>query len=277
VDVLIDMDNETDFLRHFLHCGGPSRLPVAERRRNILAALIAIGCNLGPQRMAVASGLSVREISEVADWYLTEDALKAASIDLVNYASNLPLNLLAADYSHVLRDRGVTLYAHTADNCLRMHQHPIPCRLREASFVIDGLMQHDTELDPRICYTDTHGFTEVVMATASLLGFDLAPRIKDIKDQVLYKMDRYQHYPHLDPILTGTVKTHAIVHAWDQVVRMIASLQQRIVSPSLLLHRLGSYARQNSIHKALAEIGRVHKTVHVLRTLNDEKYRRRMG
>jgi len=68
---------------------------------------------------------------------LTEDALKAASIDLVNYASNLPLspiygrgascsadgmrfyvplNLLAADYSHVLRDRGVTLYAHTADN-----------------------------------------------------------------------------------------------------------------------------------------------------------------
>jgi TnpA family transposase len=214
---------------------------------------------------------------------------KAASIDLVD--SNLPLspiygrgascsadgmrfyvplNLLAADYSHVLRDRGVTLYAHTADNCLRMHQHPIPCRLREASFVIAGLMQHDTELDPRICYTDTHGFTEVVMATAALLGFDLAPRIKDIKDQVLYKMDRYQHYPHLDPILTGTVKTHAIVHAWDQVVRMIASLQQRIVSPSAVLHRLGSYARQNSNHKALAEIGRVHKTVHILRTLNDE-------
>ena len=43
--------------------------------------------------------------------------------------------------------------------------------------MIDGLMQHDTELDPRICYTDTHGFTEVVMATAALLGFDLAPRI----------------------------------------------------------------------------------------------------
>ena len=134
MDVLIDMDNETDFLRHFLNYGGPSRLPVAERRRNILAALIAIGCNLGPQRMAVASGLSVREISEVADWYLTEDALKAASIELVNYASKLPLsriygrgascsadgmrfyvplNLLAADYSHVLRDRGCNSLLHT--------------------------------------------------------------------------------------------------------------------------------------------------------------------
>ena len=41
--------------------------------------------------------------------------------------------------------------------------------------------------------------------------------------------------------------------------------------------KIGSYARQNSVHKALAEIGRVHKTVHILRTLNDEKYRRRMG
>ena len=31
----------------------------------------------------------------------------------------VPVNLLAADYSHVLQGRGVTLYAHTADNCLR--------------------------------------------------------------------------------------------------------------------------------------------------------------
>jgi hypothetical protein len=62
VDVLIDMDHRTDFLRHFLHYGaGESRLPAAERRRNSLAVLIAIGCNIGPQRMAVASGLTVHE------------------------------------------------------------------------------------------------------------------------------------------------------------------------------------------------------------------------
>lgn len=41
-------------------------------------------------------------------------------------------------------------------------------------------MEHDTELDPKVCYTDTHGYTEVVMATAALLGYELAPRIKDI-------------------------------------------------------------------------------------------------
>ncbi len=153
----------------------------------------------------------------------------------------------------------------------------MPCRLREALFSLDGLMEHDTELDPKVCYTDTHGFTEVVMATASLLGFELAPRIRDIKDQILYKIDRQLNYPQLDPLLTGTVKAHLIRGAWDQAVRVIASIQARVVSPSLILHRLGSYARQNSIHQALAEIGRVYKTVHILNYLDDEQYRRRIG
>jgi len=48
-------------------------------------------------------------------------------------------------------------------------------------------------------------------------------------------------------------------------------------SDCFILHGLGSYARQNSVQQALAEIGRVHKTIHILRTLDDEEYRRRMG
>ncbi|MBI1748607.1 MAG: Tn3 family transposase [Acidobacteria bacterium] len=298
VDILIDIDHQTNFLRHFLQGGGDPGLSPAGRRRNVLAVLLAIGCNIGCQRMALASRLNFHEISFVADWYLTEDALKAASIDIINFAFRLPIShvygrgatcsadgmrfyvpihILAADYSHVLQGRGVTLYAHTADNFLRMHQQPIPCRLREAAFSLDGLMEHDTELDPRVCYTDTHGYTEVVMATAALLGYELAPRIKDIKDQTLYKIDRQQRYPNLDPILNGTVKPNLIRAAWDETVRVIASLENRIVSPSLVLNRLGSYARQNSVYQCLAEIGRVHKTVHILKTLDDEEYRRRMG
>src|SRR5258708_12926512 len=115
------------------------------------------------------------------------------------------------------------------------------------------------------------------MATAALRGFELAPRIRDIHDQTLYKLDHSQHYPYLDPILTGAIKAHRITPAWDEVVRLVASMCARVVSPSLALLRLGSYARQNRIHQALAEIGPVHKTVHILRTLDAEEYRRRMG
>ena len=96
------------------------------------------------------------------------------------------LTFLAADYSHVLQGRGVTLYAHTADNCLRLHQQPIPCRLREAAFVLDGLVEQRTG-SANLLHRH-HGYTEVVMATAALLGFELAPRIRDIHDQTLYKL-----------------------------------------------------------------------------------------
>ena len=70
-------------------------------------------------------------------------------------------------------------------------------------------------------YTDTHGYTEIVMATAALLGFELAPRIRDMHDQTLYKLDHSQHYPDLDPILTGAIKVHRITPAWDEVVRLL--------------------------------------------------------
>jgi TnpA family transposase len=57
-------------------------------------------------------------------------------------------------------------------------------------------------------------------------------------------MDRQQYYANLDSILSGTIKPHLIRNAEDETVRVIASIGERIVSPSLVLHRLGSYARQ---------------------------------
>jgi len=53
--------------------------------------------------------------------------------------------------------------------------------LAGTTFSLDGLMEHDTKLDLRICWSDTHGHTKLVMA--ALLEYELAPRIKDIKDQ----------------------------------------------------------------------------------------------
>jgi hypothetical protein len=56
IDALSDIDNETDFLHHRLQSGEARRLPPVMQRRNALAAQVAIGCNIGPTRMAAASG-----------------------------------------------------------------------------------------------------------------------------------------------------------------------------------------------------------------------------
>lgn len=105
----------------------------------------------------------------------------------------MPVYLPAADYSHALQGRVVMLYAHIADNCPRPYQQPIPCWLQEAAFVFDGQLEHDTELDPRTCYTNTPRLHRGRQATAALLGFELTPRIRDIYDQTPYKIDPGLH------------------------------------------------------------------------------------
>jgi len=54
-DVLIDLDNWTNFLHHFLPPGGADAVT---SRRDALAAVLAIGCNIGCRRMVLAPGLS---------------------------------------------------------------------------------------------------------------------------------------------------------------------------------------------------------------------------
>ena len=55
-------------------------------------------------------------------------------------------------------------------------------------------------------------------------GKALAPRIARMHELTLSKVDRSRHYPHLDPILDGTVKPHLMRRAWDETVRVIASI-----------------------------------------------------
>jgi TnpA family transposase len=297
VDILIDLDSATGFLRHFVTPAlRETRLSSETLRQNAIAGLIAIGCNIGPYRMAMATpGITHSEISAMADWFFTRDSLKAAAIELVNYGFGLsisgnfgtgdtcsadgmrfysPSNLLRTDYSPMLKDRGITLITHTADNLLMLHQQPVPCKLREAAYDLDGLLEHGTELEPTVCFTDTHGYTETVLAAASLLGFQMAPRIKDIKDKTLYRFERGPSYDHLDPIIKGTIKTHLVHATWDEIVRVMASIQTRRVSASLILTKLSSYARQNPVYQGLREIGRVDKTKLILRCLHDEDFRR---
>ncbi len=297
VEILLDLDDATGFLRHFVTPAlKDTKLAPEILKRNTIAGLIAIGCNIGPYRMAMATpGITHAEISSMVDWYFNHDSMKAAAIDLVNHGFQLPItknfgkgdscsadgmrfyspsNLLRTDYSPMLKDRGITMITHTADNLLMIHQQAVPCKVREAAYDLDGLLDHGTEMEPTICFTDTHGYTETVLAAASLLGFQMAPRIRDIKDKTLYRFERGPSYENLDPIIKSTIKTHLIHATWDEIVRVIASIQTRRVSASLMLTKLSSYARQNSLYQGLREIGRVNKTRHILRCLHDEDFRR---
>ncbi len=54
------------------------------------------------------------------------------------------------------------------------------------------------------------------------------------------------------------------------------TIMEGTASASLLMSKLGSYARQNSLAAALSEVGRIEKTIFILNFISSEALRRRI-
>lgn len=61
---------------------------------------------------------------------------------------------------------------------------------------------------------------------------------------------------------------------WDDMLRIAGSLSMGKVRASELMRSLLNTNRPSSLAKSLAELGRIPKTLHMLRLIDDEAYRR---
>ena len=60
------------------------------------------------------------------------------------------------------------------------------------------------------------------------------------------------------------------------MMRVILSIRQGHLMPSTILRKLGNYSRQNSLYKAFRELGRVIRTMFLLKFVSDETLRRKI-
>jgi len=125
--------------------------------------------------------------------------------------------------------------------------------------------------------TDTAGYTEIVFALFDLLGLQFSPRIRDLGDQRLFRLDRQKRHPHLGPLLKGRINRDRILRHWDELLRVAGALKLGWVTASLLIGKLQSYPRKNRLTRALQEYGRLVKTIFILRYLESEQFRRRIN
>jgi hypothetical protein len=57
----------------------------AEDVCQVVATVMAYGCNIGPETMArLTNGVSYDDIQRITDWHLHDDALRAALAEIVN-------------------------------------------------------------------------------------------------------------------------------------------------------------------------------------------------
>jgi len=214
-ELLIEVDNELHFTRHFMLPAQPE-LRAAEQVCTILATIIAHGCNIGPYTMArLTEGITYRQIKQVTDWQLSEEAQRQALAQLVNSISRLDVTqawgvgrssssdgqrfrfrrqVLQRTYSHRLNDYALEFYSFVADNYAPLYSTVIECTDRDAAYVLDGLLYNESDLALEEHYTDTHGYTEINFAAFVMLGRRFAPRIRGLHKQRIYRIDTAMDY-----------------------------------------------------------------------------------
>lgn len=97
--------------------------------------------------------------------------------------------------------------------------------MRDATYVLDEILDNETELSIVEHTTDTMGYTEIVFALFDLLGMQFAPRIRDLGDQHLYRLNKEKRYPNVEPLLKGNIRRDIILKRWDDHLRIAGSLK----------------------------------------------------
>ena len=256
--------------------------------------------NLGLTRMAQACrGTTFKQLSWTADWYVRDDSYSRALAELVNFhrdtelvnswgdgstsssdGQNFPVGNVARRLGDVNpkygSHPGVTVYTHISDQYSPFHTRLIHTNTRDATFVLDGLLYHGSNLNIKEHYTDTAGFTDHVFGLCHLLGFKFAPRIRDIGDLVLYTPDKPDKWPQMKTILGDRMKSRAIESQWDDLLRLTSSIRLGTVTASLIIRKLASYPRQNKLAMALREFGRIERTLFLLEWMQKPDLRARV-
>lgn len=302
-DVLLEVHGWTGFLRAFTRVTTGRSVTEADvgEQVKLLACLIAEGCNIGLSGMETnSSGLSADQLAEVKFSYCREETLAQATAMLVNfqmqqplaehwgqgYSSSsdarvygVPVRALNAAYHpryFAAAGRGVAIYTHVSDLWIPFYTQVITCHARQAPFVLDGLLYHGTRLEPVEHYTDTHGFTECLFSLAHLLGIRFCPRIKDLPEQRLWRLDTETQYQHIEPVFAGKLKVNAIRESWDEIIRLVASIKSGEVRASLIVSKINAAARSSKLFRGLQEMGRLLKTAYLAEYLCNPELRRRV-
>jgi TnpA family transposase len=100
------------------------------------------------------------------------------------------------------------------------------------------------------------------------------PRIRDLKDQQLYKTDKTKSYGIFDSLLNKTADVDIVEEQWDMMIRVASSLRKRTAPAHVVVQRLSSKAPSDRLTKAFIKLGRIIKTQYILRYITDPALRR---
>lgn len=77
---------------------------------------------------------------------------------------------------------------------IALFSHFIPCSVHGAVYILDGPILSGADVKPGTIHGDTQAQSGPVFGLSDVKGINLMPRMRNIKDLVLYKADRRRKY-----------------------------------------------------------------------------------
>ncbi len=299
-ELLLEIHAHTGFAEEFTHVS-ESNARAADLNISVCAVLMAEACNIGLEPLIKhhIPSLTRHRLNWVKQNYLRSETLIQANSRLVDHQATLSLakkwgggEVASSDGMRFVTPvrtinagtnpkyfgsrKGITWYNFVSDQYSGFHGIVIPGTLRDSIFVLEGLLDQQTSLNPIEIMTDTSGTSDMVFGLFWLLGYQFSPRLADAREAVFWRIDKGADYGALNDLARGRVNTHKIEQHWDDMMRIAGSLKLGTVQASELIHSLLKSDKPSSLAQAIIEVGRINKTLYLLNYIDDEDYRRRI-
>ena len=136
------------------------------------------------------------------------------------------------------------------------------------------VLGQQTELQPTEMMTDTGAYTDVVLGLFRLLGDRFSPRLADVAGPRFCRIDAEADCGELNAVARQRTSLGRIEAHWDDFLRLAGSLKLGRVPASGIMRTLQVGDRPTQLALAVAEFGRIGKTLHALNYIDDENRRR---
>ncbi len=296
LDILKRTNHWSGYTRHF---GPPSGSDpkLAHAVQRYLFTVFGYGCNLGPGQTArhAPGATSAQAMRRTNAQHVTAGKLEAGMVDVIGQYARFSLprhwgggRAAIADGTHVkLRENnllgarhiryggyGGIAYHHIADTYIALFTSFIPCGVWEAVHILDGLLKNRSAIQPDTLHADTQGQSESVFGLCRLMGIKLMPRMRGLGKVTFYRPSKEARYERIDALFTGDLDWDLVAtHARD-MIQVVLSIQAGRVMPSMLLRKLGTYSRRSLLYRAFRELGRIERTLFLLRFFSSTEVRR---
>jgi TnpA family transposase len=299
-EVILEVAQHTGFLSQFTHVSD-SNAYVEDLALSLSAVLLAEACNIGltPVIHPDIPALTRDRLSWVRHHFLRAETITRANACLVQAQRDILLaQIWGGGYvasvdgirfvvpirsvntgpnpRYFGQGRGVTYLNYTSDQFSGLGGLVIPGTIRDSVYVLEALLEQESGLTPTEIMSDSGSYSDLMFGLFWCLGYQFSPRLAELKEARFWRIDPTADYGSLNGLARHRINTTLIANNWDDILRVAGSLKVGTVHASTLVQSLQRGGHPTTLARAIAELGRIPKTLHLLNYIDDEYYRRRI-